>query len=164
MTPLEAIGWFFLGAGSTLLVLVGFVAIRAFMIFRSRKKFNAFLQNIRKAAETKVEEQKSQKGRETSEFSFRDKAGVLTTVKIVIDHDLTKEAMSEVEKSDLKSMLLSGEAGTLDQLLEGHSVHEQAMSKVQEFVFSPNAVRDMRAAGLEPDEVVTKMLKASGRM
>lgn len=164
MVPLEAIGWFFLGAGSMLLTIIGYGAIRAFMIFRSRKKFNAFLQNIRDAAETKVtEEQKTAKGREVSEFSFRDKMGELATVKIVIDHDLENN-MPDLDSADIKSMIMSGEAGTLDQLFDGSHVHEQAMSKVQEFVFSPKAVRDMRAAGLEPDEVVTKMLKASWRM
>jgi len=45
-----------------------------------------------------------------------------------------------------------------------HQVSEDAMGKVQEFVFSPNAVRDMRRNGIEPDDVVTRMLKASGRM
>jgi len=147
--------------------------VRAFMIFRSRRRFNDFIERVKGAAEkhieqineqvAKKEQEEPSTGKEISEFIFRDKMGVLTTVKIVIDHDL-KNSIPDMNKDKIKSMVLSGEAGTLGQLLEGHSVQEDAMSKVQEFVFSPDAVRDMRAAGLEPDDVVAKMLKASGRM
>ena len=95
-------------------------------------------------------------GKEISEMTFHDKEGNLNTIKIIIDHDLPDVSLPDREK--FKEMVLKGEAGRISE------VPEKAMEKIQEFIFSPQAVRDMRRVGMEPDEVVTKMLKASGRM
>lgn len=157
-------GWFVLGAGSALFgVMIGFLWDN----YRSRKRFNGFLDGINSASEEFVKDQvhreKIEKGtKEISELSFRDKHGVMNTVRIIIDHDMAD--MKVGSKQDMEGMLRTGEAGTLSDLMAGHKVSEDAMGKVQEFVFSPQAVRDMRSSGLEPDEVVTKMLRASGRM
>lgn len=140
------------------------VAILGFCIgvllykYRSKRKFKKFLERIKAAGEEIVKE-KSKK--EISELSFRDKYGVMNTVRIIIDHDLG-DKIEDIKV--MQEMLKSGDAGTLNDLMSGHKISEDAMGKVQEFVFSPQAVRDMRSSGLEPDEVVTKMLRASGRM
>src|SRR6266404_1778320 len=106
MVPLEALGWFMLGAGVTSLAVGLFHLVNIIMI--------------------------------------------------IIDHDLPDLTLPDREK--FKEMVLKGEAGRINE------VPEKAMEKVKEFIFSPQALRDMRRAGMEPDEVVTKMLKASGRM
>lgn len=124
---------------------------------KRRSKFDGFIDKLKSAVE---EEKDLSKGREVSELMFRDKQGIMNTVRIIVDHDL----MDQLTKTDIEKLKVGAEGGTLDDILHGHSIEETAMNKVQEFVFSPKAVQDMRNAGLEPDEVVTKMLRASGRM
>lgn len=145
-----------LGVG---IAILGFSIGALLYKYRSKRKFKKFLEGIKSASEEIVKE-KSKK--EISELSFRDKHGVMNTVRIIIDHDMAD--MKVGSKQDMEDMLRTGEAGTLSDLMAGHKVSEDAMGNVQEFVFSPQAVRDMRSSGLEPDEVVTKMLRASGRM
>lgn len=152
------LGWFMLSAGLALLSVGVTVLTQQWLLRRRKKRFDRFVESIKAAGEEIVKEKK----KEISELSFRDKYGVMNTVRIIIDHDMAD--MKVGSKQDMEDMLRTGEAGTLSDLMAGHKVSEDAMGKVQEFVFSPQAVRDMRSSGLEPDEVVTKMLRASGRM
>lgn len=157
-------GWFMLGAGVALLLVGSFFFVSKLLLRRNKSRFDKFIEGLKAAA--KAEEEKGfvpvSDGKEISELTFRDKHGVMNKVRIIIDHDLND--MKIGSKQEMEDMLKSGEAGTLSDLMSGHKVSEDAMGKVQDFVFSPQAVRDMRSSGLEPDEVVTKMLKASGRM
>src|SRR6266446_1938754 len=159
MVPLEALGWFMLGAGVTSLAVGLFHLVNIIMMKRSML---SFIDKIKEEAPEFLKDQAHREkiekgsGKETSEMTFRDKEGNLNTIKIIIDHDLPDVSLPDREK--FKEMVLKGEAGRINE------VPEKAMEKIQEFIFSPQAVRDMRRVGMEPDEVVTKMLKASGRM
>ncbi len=164
---LEFVGGFLISAGISL-VLMGIsywcsILIRRRIVAASNRKLMAFIEKLKLESDLiKHELENDHKaGRETSELVFRDKEGILNTVKIIIDHDLDHLASNEEE---LKSMILKGETGTMTDLISGHNITEDHIGKVQEFIFSPQAVRDMRLAGMEPDEIVTRMLKASGRM
>lgn len=154
---IEAFGWFMLGAGCCLALM----ALFEYLAYRRKRKFNNFLQHLVEEGHRAVQEISKPGEREVSELSFRDKEGAMNTVRIIIDHDLKDMTGT---KEEFKEMILKGEAGTMSDILSGHKVSEDSMSKVQEFVFSPQAVRDMKRAGMEPDEVVIKMLKASGRI
>src|SRR6266436_8394115 len=157
MAPLlsiETLGWFMLGAGVTSLAVGLFHLVNIIMM---KRRMLSFIDKIKEEAPEFLKDQAEKgSGKETSEMTFRDKEGNLNTIKIIIDHDLPDVSLPDREK--FKEMVLKGEAGRISQ------VPEKAMEKVQEFIFSPQAVRDMRRVGMEPDEVVTKMLKASGRM
>ena len=159
MIPLEAFGWYMLGAGTTMLAVGLFHLING--IYQKRRLLS-FIELIKSKAPEFIKDQahreKIEKGSglETSEMTFRDKEGHLNVIKIIIDHDLPDLPLPDRE--EFQSMVLKGEAGSIN------NVPEKAMEKVHEFIFSPQAVRDMRRVGMEPDEVVTKMLKASGRM
>src|SRR5216684_7324407 len=162
---LEFVGGFLISAGISL-VLMGTsywcsILIRRRIVAASNRKLMAFIEKLKLESDLiKHELENDHKvGRETSELVFRDKEGILNTVRIIIDHDLDDIASNEEE---LKSMILRGETGTMTDLISGHNITEDHIGKVQEFIFSPQAVRDMRMAGMEPDEIVTKMLKASG--
>src|SRR6266576_4147263 len=154
MFPIETLGWFMLGAGVTSLAVGLFHLVNIIMM---KRRMLSFIDRIKEEAPEFIKDQAEKgSGRETSEMTFRDKEGNLNTIKIIIDHDLPDVSLPDREK--FKEMVLKGEAGRISE------VPEKAMEKVQEFIFSPQAVRDMRRVGMEPDEVVTKMLKASGRM
>ncbi len=154
MVPLETLGWFMLGAGATSLAVGLFHLVNIIMM---KRRMLSFIDKIKEEAPEFLKDQADKtSGKETSEMTFRDKEGNLNTIKIIIDHDLPDVSLPDREK--FKEMVLKGEAGRIND------VPEKAMEKVQEFIFSPQAVRDMRRVGMEPDEVVTKMLKASGRM
>ena len=164
---LEFVGGFLISAGISL-VLMGIsywcsILIRRRIVAASNRKLMAFIEKLKLESDLiKHELENDHKaGRETSELVFRDKEGILNTVKIIIDHDLDHLASNEEE---LKSMILKGETGTMTDLISGHNITEDHIGKVQEFIFSPQAVRDMRLAGMEPDEMVTRMLKSSGRI
>lgn len=173
MTIMQVIGMLFIGAGIGFVLAGGYIFVLRWMAAR---KFRAFLERLKEigdeeeaAAKTK-KEISAKSTREISELIFRDKDGVAQTVRIVIDHDID-DMMTDEDKKNVKALLTGGKStdpdirtGSMDDLLAGCKVEEAAMAKVQEFVFSPKAVRDMRLAGIEPEEVVTKMLKASGRM
>jgi hypothetical protein len=172
---METLGWTFVGAGIGFLAAGGLVY---FMRWRQRHQFDRFLHQVRKMGteealrlaeqgkESRRIEREKEGGREVSELSFRDKDGVMNTVRIIIDPDLE---VPEEDKKMIKAIMAGERApdyqcGSINDLLSGCKIEEQAMERVQEFVFSANAVRNMREDGLEPDEVVTRMLKASGRM
>lgn len=159
---LEIVVWFVIGFG------FGFIAAGCFVWFlnwRSTRKFQKFLRRLKETVDEKVRQKDN---REVSELSFRDKDGVMNTVRIVIDHDMDR-TLTDEDKEKVKSVLEGHpdpdmQAGSMADLLSGHKIEESAMENVHEFVFSAKAVEDMRQYGMEPDEVVTRMLKASGRM
>ena len=161
MMPLEAFAWFMIGSGTVMLgralyLIWGIWKRRRFIkLLKSLKKVSASSEGKLKELADKLITSKIG-GQEISEMTFRDKDGHLNVIRIIIDHDLPD--ISLPDRDEFQSMVLKGEAGKINE------VPEKAMDKVQEFIFSPQAVRDMRRAGMEPDEVVTKMLKASGRM
>lgn len=166
---LESLGWFILGAGMAITAIV-FIAIPIeIMKRRKNQKFGVFIEELKNSVDDAVaqgvEPPPLPESKEISELTFRDKDGRLCTVKIVIDHNLDGNLTPD-DKSRMRDQIKSGDAGagTLDDLLYNHVVSEDSVGQVQEFVFSSMAVRHMRQAGLEPDEVVTKMLRASGRI
>jgi hypothetical protein len=136
---------FIIGAG---------IGVIIYAVYR-KIKFRKFLAKVK----TEGSELVRDAAQETSELMFRDKDGVLNTVKIIIDH-----ALDDIPEHARQELQEFASAGSMEDLIAGHKIEEEDMNRVQQFVFSPRAVADMRRAGLEPDEVVTKMLKASGRM
>lgn len=97
-------------------------------------------------------------GREVSELSFRDKDGKLSTVKIVVDASLDNFG---IDSEQFQRLMAEGDGGPLEELLHANS---DKIETTEEFVFSAKSVRNMRMIGLDPEQIVTKMLKASGRM
>ncbi|SRR6266446_1465085 len=157
---LEFIGWFMISAGLSMLIMgitgLCYKIVRRRIIIKSNRKLMAFIEKLKLESDLIKHELENdhKSGRETSELVFRDKDGILNTVRIIIDHDLDDLATSD--KEELKAMLLKTDGTITDT--------GSPMNNIQEFIFSPQAVRDMRLAGMEPDEIVTRMLKASGRM
>jgi hypothetical protein len=157
------------GAGTIGIVvfLGGKKVISDFISDRRTKRFDRYIAQLRAEADDAVRKIQSHQplmdamrshvspelSQEISEFTYRGSDGNLDTVKIIIDHGLDDVAGA------------SGIQGTIEDITGDQStVEDSRMHGIKEFVFSANAVRDMRMAGIEPDEVVVKMLKASGRM
>ena len=142
---IESLGWFFIGAG-VMVLMIGAVALSRILALRARtKKFDAMISQLKEISKTLDYGMEHLDGNladhlkpEVSELTFRDRYGALCTVKIIIDPRLDHDTTSRIE--------------------------EDSNSSVQEFVFSTKAVEEMRAKGVEPDEAVTSILKASGRM
>jgi len=146
----ELIGWFMISSGLSMLIIglcvLFYTIVRRRIMIKRNHKLIAFIERLKSEADLiKDKIESGQSGREISELVFRDKEGNLNTVRIIIDHDL-----------DGPYPLLT------DLVSEDDNISEVNMK--QEFIFSPQAVRDMRLAGMEPDELVTRMLKSSGRM
>lgn len=166
---MQSTGWFFIGIGTGILGLMLTIFIWSYMKRRRDQKFTAFVEELRDGVDdalaSGVIPPLLASEKEISELMFRDRHGELCTVKIVIDHGLDRNLTDE-DKARIRDMIISGDAGagTLDDLLHNHVVTEEEVGKVKEFVFSSDAVHKMRMAGMEPDEVVTKMLRASGRI
>lgn len=146
---MDYLAQFFIGAGVGCLLVTGAMALHRYLTIR---KFRRYLQQLTQEGAKMVRDA----AREVSELTFRDKEGELHTVKIIVDHslkdDLSEKDMAKVEKFNLQDML------------SNHKVSEDAMGQVEEFVFSAKAVQDMKAGGMEPDDLVRQMLKAAGRI
>lgn len=161
---LEALGWFLLGAGSAITIIFG-VPIIAMTVrhMKNKKKFGEYVETLKGFSE-KLAKMNEERSKETSELTFRDKDGKLCTVKIVIDSRLD-DTLTPEDKERMRQMILSGESsGSLDDILANHKITEGEMDRIQQFVFSAHTAEQMRARGIELDEVVRKMLKASGRI
>jgi len=100
---------------------------------------------------------------ETHTLSWRHQ-GKLQHVKIVVDPSL--DTVIDTSQEEFEQMVKSGDAGRLQDVLDG-LVDKDAKDKlaVQDtFVFSKKSVEQMRMVDMSPDDIVTKILKASGRM
>lgn len=162
--PIENIGWVFLGAGISGFIYLSFWAIPVLKVRRQRKKMAAFISRMKSSVEQEIASMAKIKAKkEVSELTFRDASGELCTVQIVVDPDVS-DVVAKEDTEELQAMIKRGDAGTLDSLISGHIVTEGYMNKVQQFIFSPKAVQQMREAGMEPDDVVRTMLKAAGRI
>lgn len=123
-----------LGCGCLIFAIVEWIGN-----YFSNRRFQNYVGQVAKEGASIV----SDATKEVSELMFRDKNGMLCTVKIVIDHAIPSN---------------------LHDLLGNHRISEDATSQVQEFIFSPKAVAEMRENGVEPDELVRQMLRAAGRI
>lgn len=137
-------------AGASAGILTAVIAATFIFVRRhlNQRKFHKYLIQITEEGRKKIE----QASREISELTFRDASGKLCKVKIVVDHSLPEKLTQMAQE------------GSLQDLMSNHKVSEDAMGQVEEFVFSPRAVHDMRQAGMEPDDVVREMLRAAGRI
>lgn len=163
---IENVGWFFIGAG---FAFVAYGCKDAYKAYRDSRQnirldaLDALMGGLRNNGPPKAQtmpmdyEQIGHDAREVSEFTYRSADGCFNTVRIIIDPELDDDPAQEEADA-----MVDGDTGMVETLLRGSKAME--MADVDEFVFSPKAVRDMRAGGLEPDDVVVKMLKASGRM
>lgn len=157
---LETTGWFLLGAGFSLLTIGIGIGVARYR----RRRFRAYVHDLKEFGERlrEMNEAAAAAQQETSELTFRDRHGDLCTVKIVIDYSLDQQ-LSEEDKEAMRQMIAAGEcSGSLTNLIKTHKYSD--MEKVQQFVFSGHAAYAMREQGLEPDDVVRQMLKASGRI
>ena len=134
-------------AGASAGVITAVIAATFILVRRhlNQRKFHKYLVQITEEGRKKIEQ-------EISELTFRDASGKLCKVKIVVDHSLPEKLTQMAQE------------GSLQDLMSNHKVSEDAMGQVEEFVFSPRAVHDMRQAGMEPDDVVREMLRAAGRI
>jgi hypothetical protein len=142
------LGYILIAAG---LMILAWIGIRSM-----NNRFERYLQEVREAGESELENI----SREVSELTLRDKVGKLFSVKIIIDHNLNPQTTP----SQFQDMVSSGEAGKISEILEDNSDVNPAIGEVKEFVFSAQAIDGMRSAGLEPDAIVIKMLRASGKI
>lgn len=156
---MNAFAYLMIGLGAGVLFACGILALQKFIADR---KFKRYIDQMTKEGQQALIEA----SRETSELTFRDKTGMLCKVRIVVDHAL-QDNLSPADKERLKGMVNKGDAafaGGLQDLLGNHKISEDAMGQVEEFIFSVRAVEDMRAQGLEPDDMVRQMLMAAGRI
>lgn len=133
---------------------------RRYRAKRGMSNLNDMIARMKKEAEEAI--RNSQKNDTETHFLRWRHKGQMQEVKIIIDPSLDNIS-SEV---DIKDAVLRGEAGQLAALMDGDVSQEikDKMASQEAFVFSRRSVENMRIAGLSPDEVVTKILKAAGRM
>jgi hypothetical protein len=100
---------------------------------------------------------------EVQKFQWRFD-GKFQEVEIVIDPGL--DTMIPGSQEDFEALIKKGDAGTLGQLLSELSKkpEKEELNTVEKFIFSKKSVEQMRMAGMSPDELVVRMLKAAGRM
>src|SRR6266478_4538415 len=121
----EYIGWFMISAGLSMLIIgiaaLFYTIIRRRMIAANNQKLVSFIERLKSEADLiKDKIEKDHKiGREISELVFRDKEGILNTVRIVIDHGL--DDLSASDQEELKGMVLK-EKGTPVDLVSGHDI------------------------------------------
>jgi hypothetical protein len=134
---------------------------------RKEKSFETFINDLKQMAEAAKEkahlEAKALRGkREESTFHWRHQ-GKMHEVKIVIDPDLDN-GIPNLE--EYQKMASTGQAGKLGDFLDGVASEDakKKMAHQTEFVFSKQSADALRQQGMTPDELVAKMLKASGRM
>lgn len=158
---IESLGWFLFGAGCATFIW-GMVFLTPDIIAKRRdnKKFEDFIQDLKAQGEELLASQVRASHKEVSQLMFRDKTGALCTAEIVIDPDLPE--LPNMDKEALFKMVQSGEVGTINDMMEGK--HKGSMDDVERFIFSSKTVQQMREHGLEIDEFVRNMLKASGRI
>jgi hypothetical protein len=126
-------------------------------------KIARYADRMRKSAEEEVVRMKQQAlTSHTSQLYLRNKQGKLFKVNIIIDPDLEGKPVPSPDR--LKELADRGEAGTLSDLISGKTVASEELYEVSDFVFSPAMVRQLSEAGLEPDDVVIRMLRATGRI
>lgn len=143
------LAYFMIGIGVSLIFCGAVFLLRDWLVER---KFKNYLNTMKQEGALAIKEA----SREVSELTFRDKNGVLCTVKIVIDHAIG-DSLAALKKDAEFS-------GSLNDLMTGHKIAESTMGQTEEFIFSSRAVQDMQALGMEPDEVVRQMLRAAGRI
>lgn len=143
------LAYFLIGFGLALLLCVVVFLIRDWFYNR---KFKSYVEKIKAEGHQAVKDA----SREISELIFRNKEGKLCTVKIVIDHDIGNTLSEHINDTKF--------SGNLHDLMSGHKIAESAIGQTEEFIFSSKAVQDMRALGMEPDDVVRQMLRAAGRI
>ena len=132
--------------------------------FQRKRRMKQFINKIKCQADDFLKELQAQgkpSEKQTSELTFRDAKGGLSVVKITVDPALDN---IQLDEDDMAQMMADGIGGRgLDLIQHGSEAAKKAANQ-EEFVFSPKGVAMMRGMGMEPEEIVTKMLKASGRM
>src|SRR5258705_1074669 len=134
---------------------------------RQSAKLNDFIAKIEKEAKEAMAELKVKSSvlpvAETHVLTWRHK-GELHHVKIVIDPAL--DTAIEGSREEFEQMVRDGDAGKLEDLLNGLAGPDvkDRMADQETFVFSRKSVEQMKMADMSPDDIVTKILKAAGRM
>lgn len=128
-------------------------------------KFSDYISKLAEEGNKLIQEtvvEKVNRATEVHTFQWRHE-GEMHEVKIIIDPSL--DTIIPGTRSEFEQMLKSGDAGTFSQLLSSLSTkQEEGLQKVDKFIFSRKSVDQMRIAGMSPDELVVRMLKAAGRM
>jgi hypothetical protein len=132
--------------GYILIILGSGAIIGSIIMRRKQQKVVEYVKKIKAAAKAASQQ--------VAELHLRDKQGKFFMVKIVIDTDIDDEETS-VESSDV--------SGRLIDVMKGQAVDPE-VGNCREFHFSAAAVSEMREAGIEPDMIVTKMLRAAGKI
>ncbi len=147
---------------------------------RTEKKMKSMIDGLREAAqkamadhvpdtskaERTVEKKadpvfKSNRKPTVQEFMWRH-GGKINTVNIVIDPNLDECFQKSPE--EFSEAVKSGELGKLEALMGDLANGKNDLKETTDFVFSAKAVVQMKAMGVEPEDLVSKMLKAAGRM
>ena len=133
---------------------------------REKTPLEALVERLKTSAKEAMEEERkggARSKKEVHEFMWRHK-GQLQKVNIEIDPALDTAISGSQE--DFEKMVEEGNVGRLEDLLNelANPVERQKMKKVDTFTFSRKSVDQMKMVGLTPEELVTKMLRAAGRM
>lgn len=135
----ENLGWFMLGAGSACWLMTMYNIYRKIRDNRNHiSKFDKMISDLKQtsAVLSEITEMASPVTGEpeVSELTFRDTNGKLQTVKIIVSPT------------------------------DSHADPKILDANSNEFIFSQDVVDRMRSNGVEPDEAVTTLLRASGRL
>ncbi len=122
-----------------------------------KRKMDKMIEALKAEAE-RLEKENSAKT--TAVLTYRSTSGKLETVKITID----PSADTLFSQDTLKALVAGGHGGMLQDALSGDKETAQKMNDTEEFVFSSKSAALMRSMGMEPEEVVTQILKATGKM
>lgn len=138
---------------------------------KSRSKvFDTLIKDLKEFAESLNKQNAAKKASEQAAvqpevqtFKWRHRSQ-MQEVKIVIDPSLSTSI--EMERGDFEMLLKKGEAGKMQDLLDGMVPDgvKQKIADQNEFRFSTETVRQLKVVGMTPDELVVKILKAAGRM
>lgn len=137
------------------------------LIDKIKKDAMETLERMKKEAMAKAElarkESPQDNKPEVHTFQWRHQ-GKTNEVKIVIDPAL--DSVISGTREEFEQLVKTGNAGSLEDLLNGLSKADEKkkLAEVEQFTFSRKSVEQMKMAGISPDDLVAKMLKAAGRM
>jgi hypothetical protein len=127
-----------------------------------KEHLSKLMQDGEKLIKSRQKELKSPRPPEVHKFQWRHD-GKTNEVEIIIDPSL--DTTISGTRDEFEAMLKKGDIESLEGLLAGLSTRkDEKLINLNKFIFSKKSVEQMRIAGLSPDELVVKMLRAAGRM
>jgi hypothetical protein len=150
---IENLGWFMLGAGSMLWFVIIYNMIRSIINTRRQtSKFNAMISQLKQTSQILSEISEDANG-------YPYKRQLMEAVGGEYRPHFSQQ-ISELTFRDV-----SGKLSTVRIIVDPGADDETPLDgNSEQFIFSPKTVERMRNAGVEPDDVVTRILRESGRI